>query len=207
MVVQPRSIVKPAELVRLDRSIVVVIDLQGKLMDMIHRPRLVIDATVRLLQLADIFGVPVLLTEQYPAGIGPTQPEVQAAYDALTVDKRVMTKTSFGCCGDPGFEAALAALRPGLAAAERQIVIAGIEAHICVMGTVIELLRLDHQVQLCWECVSSRGEEYREHALARMSQAGAVITNHESVGFEWARDKQHPSFSAMNRLLRSGQIR
>jgi hypothetical protein len=74
------------------------------------------------------------------------------------------------------------------------------------MATVIELLRSGQQVHLCWECVSGRGEEYRRHALERMQQAGACITNHESVGFEWARDKDHSQFKAMNRLLRDGQI-
>ena len=71
------------ELLDVARSVVVVIDLQGKLMDMIHRPRLVIDATKRLMQLAEIFEVPVILTEQYPQGLGVTHPEVREAFDAL----------------------------------------------------------------------------------------------------------------------------
>ena len=87
----------------------------------------------------------------------------------------------------------------------RQIVVAGIEAHVCVMQTVNELLRAGSGVHVCWECVSGRGEEYRRHALERLQQSGAVITNHESVGFEWARTKDHESFRAMNRLLRDGQ--
>ena len=87
------------------------------------------------------------------------------------------------------------------------MVVAGIEAHVCVMQTVIELLRTGHQVHLCWECVSGRGEEYRRHALERMRDAGAWITNHESVGFEWARTKDHESFRALNELLRPGQLR
>ncbi|MBK8974849.1 MAG: isochorismatase family protein [Planctomycetes bacterium] len=194
------------ELIDADRSVVVVIDLQGKLMDMVHRPALVLAATQRLLQLAELFRVPVLLTEQYPLGLGPTHPEIRAAFDALTAPKREMTKVSFGCCGDPAFETALAALRPGLPPERRQLVIAGIEAHVCVMQTVIELLRQHSQVHLCWECISGRGEEYRRHALDRMTQAGAVLTNHESVGFEWARTKDHAAFLAMNRILRKGQI-
>jgi nicotinamidase-related amidase len=194
------------ELLDVDRSIVVVIDLQGKLMEMAHRSGLVIAGTLRLLRLAEIFGVPVVLTEQYPTGLGVTHSEVRAAYDDLTVSKRFMDKTSFGCCGDPLFEKQLEEVRPGLDPARRQIVIAGIEAHVCVMATVIELLRAGSQVHLCWECVSGRGEEYRRHALERMVQAGAVLTNHESVGFEWARDKNHPGFKAMNTLLREGQL-
>jgi len=194
------------ELLDVNRSIVLIIDLQGKLMEMIERPGLVIAATKRLLKLADLFGVPVVLSEQYPKGLGPTHPEIRAAFDELKVTKRYLDKTSFGCCGDPGFERLLEELRPGLKAAQRQIVIAGIEAHICVMQTVLELLGQKSQTHLCWECVSSRGAEYRRHALERMMQAGAVLTNHESVAFEWARDKNHPQFRAYSALFKEGQL-
>jgi ABC-type glutathione transport system ATPase component len=125
---------------------------------------------VRLLKLAGLFGVPVVLTEQYPRGLGPTHPEVRAAFDALGVPKRFVEKTAFGCCGVKPFDAALEELRPGLEPARRQVVIAGIEAHVCVMQTAIELLRAGNQVYLCWECVSGRGAEYRRHALDRMVQ-------------------------------------
>jgi len=194
-----------AELLDVNRSAVVVIDLQGKLMDMVHRPELAIAATNRLMRLAGIYRRPVVLTEQYPAGLGSTHPEVRAVYDELETPKRLVEKISFGCCGDSGFNTALDELLPGVPTDRRQIVIAGIEAHVCVLQTVIELLREGNQVHVCWECVTGRGEEYRRHALERMQQAGAWITNHESVGFEWALDKDHEAFRAMNRLLREGQ--
>jgi nicotinamidase-related amidase len=194
------------ELLDVQRSIVVVIDLQGKLMEMAHRSGMVISSTIRLLRMADMFEVPVVLTEQYPRGLGPTDARVRAAFDELSVEHRYMDKLSFGCCGDPQFEQLLSEVRPGLARQQRQIVVAGIEAHVCVLQTVLELLRTDHQVHLCWECVSGRGEEYRRHALERMAAAGAVLTNHESVGFEWARDSAHPAFRSLSNLLKDGQI-
>jgi nicotinamidase-related amidase len=194
------------ELLDAGRSIVLIIDLQGKLMEMIERPGLVIAATKRLLSLAGLFGIPVVMTEQYPRGLGPTHPEVRASFDALTAPKRFLDKTSFGCCGDPAFEALLRDSRPDVSPERRQLVVAGIEAHICVMQTTLELLRQRSQVFLCWECISSRGAEYRRHALERMTQAGAVITNHESVAFEWARDKNHRCFRQMSALLREGQL-
>lgn len=193
------------DLLDVERSIVVIIDLQGKLMELIERPALVRAATVRLLKLAGLFDVPVMMTEQYPRGIGRTDPEIRAAFEVLSVPKRFMEKTSFGCCGEAGFQQLLEELRPGLEPARRQIVVAGIEAHVCVMQTVLELLQQGNQVHLCWECVSGRGSEYRKHALDRMAQAGAVLTNHESVGFEWARHKDHATFKAMSGLFKEGQ--
>jgi nicotinamidase-related amidase len=194
------------ELLNLSRSVVVVIDLQGKLMEMIVRPKLVVEASVRLLKLADLFQVPVVLTEQYPKGLGPSHPRIREAFDALKTQKRFLEKTSFGCCGDPAFVPLLQQLLPDLPPDKTQVVVAGIEAHVCVMGTVVELRRLGFQVHVCWECVSGRGEEYRRFALERMAQAGAVMTNHESVAFEWARDKNHPSFKAVNNLFKEGQL-
>ncbi len=194
------------ELTDSNRSIVVMIDFQGKLMDLVHRPALVKAAAKRLLKLADLFEVPVVLTEQYPQGLGETHPEVLEVFDALETPKRRLSKISFGCCGDPSFEQTLRELRPDVAPEDLQLIVAGIEAHVCVMQTVLEALRADHQVQLCWEAVSGRGAEYREWALQRMQQAGASITNHESVAFEWARDKDHPRFKAMSRLIREGQL-
>ena len=187
------------------RSILVVIDFQGKLVHMVHRPALVLESARRLLKLADLFSVPVVLTEQYPKGIGPTEESIRTAFDGLAVPRFFLEKTAFGCCGDAGFEGLLAQARPGLDPARRQIVVAGIEAHVCVMQTVLELRAADQEVHLCWDAVSSRGEEYRQHALARMAAAGATLTNHESVAFEWARHKDHPSFKAVSAILKAGQ--
>ena len=187
------------------RSILVVIDLQGKLVGMVHRPALVLEATRRLMRLADLFSVPVVLTEQYPKGIGPTETSIRATYDALATPKFFLEKTAFGCCGDSGFETLLQQARPGLPLAKRQIVVAGIEAHVCVMQTVLELLASGHEVHLCWDAISGRGDDYRKHALERMAAAGATLTNHESVAFEWARDKNHPQFKALSALLKEGQ--
>ncbi len=192
-----------------DRAIVLVIDLQGRLVDLVDRPRMVLDGAVRLLRLAELFDLPVIVTEQYPQGLGPTREEVEAAIVDTDPERRRtrrLEKDSFGCCGVPAFEEALQAARPGLPATERQVVAAGIEAHICVAQTVLELVARGTDVHVCWDCVSSRGAEYRRHALERMAAAGAQITNHESVAFELARDRNHPQFRSVNRLLRGGQI-
>lgn len=192
-----------------ERAIVVVIDLQGRLVDLMHRPRMVIDGTSRLLRLAQLFDLPVIVTEQYPRGLGPTREEIEAVIEETDPEgrrTRRVEKDSFGCCGEPAFEEALAAARPGLEPAGQQVVVAGIEAHICVVQTVLDLLSRGTDVHVCWDCTSARGEEYRRHALERMGGAGAQITNHESVAFELARDKNHPQFKGVNQLLREGQI-
>lgn len=187
------------------RSILVVIDIQGKLVQQVHRPELVLEASRRLMTFADLFSVPVVLTEQYPKGIGPTEAGLRSTFDGLSTPTFFLEKTAFGCCGDPAFERLLGQARPGLAPERRQIVVAGIEAHVCVMQTVLELLAAGHEVHVCWDAVSGRGEEYCRHALERMAAAGATLTNHESVAFEWARDKNHPQFKAVSALLKQGQ--
>jgi nicotinamidase-related amidase len=194
------------ELLDRDRSVVVAIDLQGRLAQVVHESGVVLDATRRLLQVAALFEVPVILTEQYPEGLGPTEASIQAAFDALTGPKRKVAKTRFSCCGDEGFEAALDDLLLDIEEDRRQVVLAGIEAHVCVMQTALELKRRGSQVFVCAECVSGRGRTFRRWALDRMHQAGVVLTNHESAAFEWARDKDHPRFRDLNRLLREGQI-
>jgi nicotinamidase-related amidase len=77
------------------RSILVVIDIQGKLVQMVHRPAMVLETTHRLLKLADLFSVPVVLTEQYPKGLGPTEPGLRTAFDGLTTPTFFLEKTAF----------------------------------------------------------------------------------------------------------------
>ncbi len=194
------------ELLKKERSILLVVDLQGKLMDMVYAPTLITASTIHLLKFADLFQVPVILTEQYPQGLGPTHPKISEVFQGLSTKKYLINKTSFGCWGDTQFVNTLQQLHTGVFHNEVQIIVAGIEAHICVMQTVLELITANYQVYACWDCISSRGEENRQYALARMQQAGAAIISHESVAFEWARDKNHPQFKKVNQLLKDDPI-
>jgi nicotinamidase-related amidase len=184
------------------RSTLLVIDLQGRLAQMVHQPARTLEASRRLLKLAGLFAVPVLLTEQYPKGLGPTEASLLELFDQLPAPAFRLEKTAFSCCGDPDFAGLLAQARPGLAPGQHQIVVAGIEAHVCVVQTVLQLLEQGFQVQVCRDAVSGRGADNREQALARMAAAGATLTNHESVGFEWARHKGHPAFKALSALVK-----
>jgi len=189
-------------LLDVNRSVLLVIDLQGKLMEMVYRNNSLLAVSIRLLKLADLFEVPVLLTEQYPKGLGRTHPAALETFEALKTPKQYLDKTAFGCGGDPQFIPLLNSLRPGLQPMDLQVVVCGIEAHICVMQTALALRHYGYPVHLCWDAISARGEEYYRNALRRMEQAGAVLTNHESVGFEWARDKNHPCFKPMSNLFK-----
>ena len=192
-------------MLEVDRCALVVIDIQGKLAQLMYRKEALFENAQKLIKGAQILEVPILVTEQYPKGLGPTHPEVMAGFEALSVPKRSLAKTAFGCCGEPAFLKALDELRPRLRSGPRQVVVAGIETHVCVMQTVLELIHWGNQAHVSWDAVSGRGEEHRRHALERMASAGAVITNHESVGFEWARDKNHPRFKDLSNLLKDGQ--
>ncbi len=185
------------------KSLVVAIDFQGRLMELVHRHEALVPEVSRLLRIADLMKVPVVVTEQYPKGLGPTVPPLREVLDSLDTEVTTVEKTTFSCCGEPAFLEAVDALRP---AGDRQIVLAGIEAHICVVQTCLELCAAGENVLVASECVTGRGPEARQWALERMSQAGAQITSTESLAFEWARDKDHPDFKAVSGILKGAPL-
>ena len=185
------------------RAIVVGIDFQGRLMELVYRHDSLVEDTSRLFRLADLVEVPIVVTEQYPRGLGPTVPALKEVLEQLATPVRWVEKVSFSCCGEPLFVQALDALRePG----RRQIVLAGIEAHICIVQTCLDLLERGEEVFVSSECVTGRGTEARQWALERMRQAGAQIVSTESLAFEWARTKDHPAFKQISGLLKGAQL-
>ena len=178
------------------------VDTPVSLVDLAHRSGLVVAATRRLLELAELFAVPVVLTEQYPAGLGETRAEVLADFDALTVPKRRLAKTSFGCCGDERFEEILGELRPGLEPSERQLIVAGIEAHVCVLQTAIDLINAGYEVHVPHDAVNSRRAADKLWALERMQTAGARITTTESALFELLERCDSDEFKTVAKLVK-----
>ena len=158
--------------------------------------------SVRLMKMADIFGAPVILTEQYPLGLGQSAPEVKDAFAALKTDKHFITKDSFSCTLEPAFNERLSELT-GIMSAPVNIVVAGIEAHICVWQTVIGLLQQGYSVRVCHDCTASRDKHNKKWALQSVLAMGVCVTSSESIAFEWARDKNHPQFRALNKLMKS----
>jgi nicotinamidase-related amidase len=194
-----------------DNAILLVIDVQGKLFEMAFNSAQVKPLVSRMLRAADLFSVPVILTEQYPRGLGHTAPEVMEVYEALTTDKHLLEKTSFGCCGDAGFNEALgevtAAVHQHRSGDDPKrpvdVIVVGIETQVCVQQTVLELLtRQGYRVVVLEDVTGGRVEAYHNTAIARFRQCGAVISCYESVLFEWTRTKDDPRFKAMSAIVK-----
>ena len=176
-------------LVTAPKSALLLIDLQAKLVPALADGEAVVARAARLAEAARLLDVPVRATEQYPAGLGPTVPEL-AGYPAAT-----LAKTGFSAVRDPGF--------PGLLPdAARQVVIAGCEAHVCVLQTAADLLAAGREVFLAADALGSRFAEDKLAALERARQHGAQVVTSEMVLFEWLADSRHPLFRDVQKLLK-----
>lgn len=154
-------------------TVLFVIDLQDKLLPAIHEGEAVVAAANRLIRAARLLGVPLLATEQYPAGLGPTCTAVRETWG----DVKAVEKLRFSGCVDEVMAALADYDRPC-------VLITGVEAHVCVQQSVLDLLRRGYAPIVCADAVSSRRAFDRDIALERMRDAGAVITTSESAIFE-----------------------
>jgi nicotinamidase-related amidase len=166
-----------------------LIDLQERLMPVITDHEAVVARAVRLAEAATLLDVAVRATEQNPASLGPTVPPL-AGYP-----QAILAKTAFSAAADPGF----AALLP---AGSGEIVVAGCEAHVCVLQTVLDLLASGRRVVWAADATGSRDPADRAAAVDRARQHGAEIVTSEMVLFEWLRDARHPRFREVHKLLR-----
>ena len=156
-------------------SCLLVIDVQEKLIPAIHGGEAVLDHVAWLIRLARELDVPVRLTEQYPRGLGPTVAKVRSQ----VLDDELLEKVHFSCLDADPIRRELAAL------GRRQVILAGTEAHVCVLQSVFQLLEEGYQVFVVDDAVSSRRPRDVELALARMQGAGAQIVSREMIAFEW----------------------
>jgi nicotinamidase-related amidase len=169
-------------------TVLLLVDLQQRLMPAIHDNEVVVARAVRLAEAARLLDVPIFATEQYPAGLGPTVPAL-AAYP-----QKVMAKTAFSPVGDPDFSSLLPA-------GAGEVVVAGCEAHVCVLQTVLGLVGAGRRVVVAADAVGSRDPADRAAAIDRARQHGAEIVTSEMVLFEWLRDARHPRFREVQKLL------
>lgn len=174
-------------------SVLVVIDVQECYRDKTFEHERMVRQVRRLIEAARLMRVPVLVTEQYPKGLGRTQPEVA---EGFAPDQVVYDKRSMSCCGAPGFSDALAAL------GRRQVVLCGIEAHACVNQTAHDLLAAGYQVHLALDAISARAAQDVRIGCDKMIGSGAVPASVELVCFEWIRTAEAPEFRELQRLIK-----
>lgn len=172
-------------------SLVLVIDLQERLMPAIHGAERVEAAARLLIDAARLFDVPIIASEQYPRGLGPTRPAI-----AEVLPQPPLPKVVFSAYGDDGLHAAIEA------AGRKAVVIVGVEAHVCVLQTTLDLIAAGYTVFVARDAVGSRAPENRDTAMELLRAAGAVITCVETVAFEWCGAAGTDRFKALSKLVK-----
>jgi nicotinamidase-related amidase len=145
-----------------------------------------------LAEAARLTGAAIVVSEQYPKGLGPTLPHLVAA----TGDAPRLAKTHFSCCGDEALLAVIDGLR------RRWWILAGVEAHVCVLATAADLIARGHRVVVVGDAVARRREDCRTMALQAARDLGALVLPAETVAFRWLRRAQGDAFKAVSALVR-----
>lgn len=171
------------------RSVLLLVDVQERLVPAVVGHQQVVANCAWLARLAGDLGVPVLASEQYPAGLGATVPALAAHLDASAL----MEKVHFSCVSEGACRERMDDL------GRDHVVVAGMEAHVCVLQTALELMDSGRHVFVVADAVSSRREHSVELALARMRQAGVWVVNREMVAFEWLRRAGTDAFRAVSK--------
>lgn len=176
-----------------DKAVLVVIDIQERLVPAMPQKvyRKLLETVRMITQAARLLDVPVVTTEQYPKGIGHTVAEL-----AETCCDTVVEKTSFGCCGEQRF------LDVMKETGRSQVVVAGMEAHVCVYQTVLGLLEDGYHVHLLSDAICSRNKTDYLSGVANASLAGAVVTTAETVIFQLLKESTHVQFKAVSKLIK-----
>jgi len=179
-------------MLKAEDTVLVVIDVQEKLARAMFEKEAVADNTAKLVRGAKILELPVVWTEQNPRGLGPTLPQVSE----LLVDQKPVTKLSFSCCGEPAFMKELENLK------RRQVLICGMEAHVCVYQTAADLVTRGYEVQIVMDAVSSRTCENKAVGLERSKLLGASLTSTETALFELLKIAEGDKFKQMLKVVK-----
>lgn len=175
-------------LIHAHQSALLVIDPQERLLPALHEGRAMLTQLVRMASIARLLGVPVLATEQMPAKLGPNHPEIARLCD------QTLSKQHFDACAD--------GLLPIIPPAVREIIVAGCEAHICVLQTALSLLQQGYRVLPLLDACASRRALDRDAAFDRLRAAGATPVTLEMVAYEWLRESEHPQFRGVLTLVK-----
>ena len=176
----------------IENAVLVVVDVQGKLAQVMHDKESLFRNLQRMVRGAQILGLPILWCEQNPAGLGPTIPELAA----LLPEQKPVAKMSFSCCGCEDFQTALKAT------GRKQILLTGIEAHVCVYLTAADLIDAGYKVEVVADAVASRSSENKKIGLDKIQALSAGITCTETALFELLRTATHPNFKEVAKLLK-----
>ena len=181
---------RPTQRLTAPHGALLVIDVQEKLVAAVaDAPKAVANA-LRLIRGAEILGIPTQATEQYPRGLGPTVPAIAERLPDRPV------KAAFSCASSPSV------LEQYYGRQVRHVTLAGLEAHVCVAQTALDLMDLGFRVQVVADAVASRSPFDRDAALRRLEAAGAVISTTEAVLFEWCETSDRPEFKAISALVK-----
>ncbi len=170
----------------------VLVDVQTKLAPAMHDKEVLLVNLERLVRGVRILGVPILWTEQNPVGLGSTLPE----FADLLPDQKPVSKFSFSCCGSEQFRNELNALK------RKNLLIAGIEAHVCVYQTAADLIHLQYEVQIVADAVASRTPENKRIGLEKSKSVGASLTSTETVLFELLKDAKNEKFKEIVKIVK-----
>lgn len=176
-------------LIHPDKSCLLVIDIQERMAPVIHQVEQVIAHCEWLIDIAQRVEVPVLATEQYPQGLGPTVASIRARIPAA----QIIEKIHFSAMSEPAANRAINAGR------YNQVVLVGMETHVCVLQTALELKQQAREVYVVEDCVSSRSPDDKAAALARLRQCGIYVVSREMVAFEWLRRAGTDTFREISR--------
>jgi nicotinamidase-related amidase len=179
-----------------DNSQLVIVDVQQRLVAAIPAEslKLMTENIELLIDAAAILGIPTLCSEQSPAGLGST---ITAIAEHLPGEIEKIEKTCFSCAGAEAFQQQIESSQ------RRQIILAGMESHVCILQSAVQLVQQGLEVFVVEDAVCSRRAMHHRNALERLRQAGVIVTNVESVIFEWMRDARHEHFRKISALLKS----
>ena len=176
----------------IDTTILTLVDVQERLAVAMDNKETLITNLEKLIKGVQLLGIPVIWLEQYPRGLGQTIEPLQT----LLADQKPIEKLSFSCCGDEAYCDALKA------SGRTQVLLAGIETHVCVYQTARDLLSAGFKVQLLADAVTSRTLENKRVAIERMAAGGITISSVEMTLFELLETSEHPSFRDISRLIK-----
>lgn len=175
-----------------ENSALLIIDIQERLATAMSRKDQVTANCLHLIELARLKNMPIVVTEQYPKGLGPTVPELREALKEITP----LEKITFSCCGGEGFNEQVAST------GRKKIIVTGMETHVCVLTTVLDLLRGGYDVHVVGDAICSRSDDNWRTALEMMRDAGAVITCTESVLFQCLERAGSEEFKIISKRIR-----